>query len=234
MRYALASLTLLVPVMAVACPQTSMKQAVLQQGMFKAADGTFCNADVTYPVLESAHGLAEVNGDILAQAQQSRCPGVKTNATVERSDESQFSGKVIADQHPIYTVALTTYHYPNGAAHGMYHTDYITLNKMTGKPFGYYDMVDTSQLPAINAYIRQELASREDTADYIEFAKDESREYLGTKGCDGCAFGADAEGVFVQFGLYDVAPYSSGEVKIYLPQAFVPNEDLHHIYAKGA
>lgn len=233
MRTFVASLCMLMPVAAMACPPITMTQTTLQEGIFQAADGKICEGDITYPVLASAHDLSAVNQTLRAAAEKQRCPGKQVTAISEQADEHHFSARVIADQHPIYTVASTSYYYPAGAAHGMHHTGYITLNKMTGKPFSYYEMVDTAQLPAINAYIRGQLASREESRDYIAFAGDVDRQYIGTTGCEGCAFGADADGVFVQFGLYDVAPYASGEMKIHLPQAFVPNEDLHHLYRRN-
>jgi hypothetical protein len=189
-----------------------------------------CEADVSYPVLAGVHDFTAVNAAIKAQATKLHCRGKAIEGSKLHGDIKKFSHQVVFNNHPVLTLSLLATTYGAGAAHSNYRTDYVVVSKMSGKQLGFTDMVDVSKLDELNGFIRSELAKSESTN---ASALDVNTSYVTKTGCDACVVGVDEKGVFLQFGLYTVAPFSAGEPKVYLPEQYVPAGDLHFIYRKA-
>ncbi len=94
------------------------------------------------------------------------------------------------------------YAYPHGAAHGNYVNTYVNYSLVDGKILTRQDIFKADTDDQLLALLRASLAEREDLIVYpddIEIPE---------------TFRVTADGVTFVYGLYAVAPYSSGEVEV--------------------
>lgn len=246
MRALLASLLLLLPITAHAGAVT-VQDNVLQHGTFREGcdlpmeqgrDYCACRSDIVVPRLLNIAQADALNDRFVTDAQDMLCKGGSVPAANVMMNEKVLSYKVLRDDRAVLSLALKRYEYPAGAAHGMSSTENVVIEKRTGDVLEHDELIATDMLDALNASIYDVLRRRPDSfigagkPEYAASRGDVNYQYISAEHCNECSIGLDAEGLFVQFALYSVAPYSSGEVVVRIPQEFVAHPAIRKLYAK--
>jgi hypothetical protein len=102
----------------------------------------------------------------------------------------------------LLSIALVTYTF-TGGAHGMTYFDYINVDLTTGLPVGFRDLFDTeAELERAAGVIAARIADEPDLYFEDTFSQDQFQEGQG--------FYLQDTSAVICFGLYEIAPYSSG------------------------
>lgn len=235
MRALVASLLAFLPVAALAAPPVAVKSVLLQKGVYRTAcdvdlapEFCQCRAEIRYPRLATDAGdLRRLNEDLRADAAAAKCPGEKIHDSKEARAEQRYSFKTIYDAPGAMTLSLLNYTMPAGAAHGMYSTEYVVIDKQAGKRMEYRDLIDTAKLDDLNGYVHGALKANPETflangnPNLSASKGDVNYEYLTATACEECSIGVDERGLFLLFSLYSEAPYAAGEIRVDVPDEFV-------------
>ncbi|MEQ1559417.1 MAG: DUF3298 and DUF4163 domain-containing protein [Methyloglobulus sp.] len=206
---------------------------VLQKGLFlssdckvgkkkKVAAECLCKADIHYPAisgLENNSAQSQLNQKLKTTAESGKCEGkpiIVAEQTTQNSADSNFEVTFRSDS--ILAIAVQSYSYGSGAAHGLESVEGIIISKKMGQVLSVNDIFG-GNIAQVNQSIYDQLKSRDDIfADDVEKLKGK---FVLDNQCNSCTLLVAKEGVKVIFMAYAVAPFSSGMPEVIIPKEYI-------------
>lgn len=145
----------------------------------------------------NAFEQGHANAQTEHEAQQSALKGLSQNSIYVR---------FISQQNNLATFVIQTYSYAAGAAHGMYHNEYVTFDLNTKKRLALTDILK----PNVEAKVAEQLYDA--NANWL-IQKDITREKLQLS--DNYYYGVN--GIVFVYPLYELTSYADGMPELKLP-----------------
>ncbi|MFZ4125987.1 MAG: PdaC/SigV domain-containing protein [Rickettsiales bacterium] len=240
MRALIVGVIALMPALALAeKPHVSMLH--LQKGIFEDPecetdddfpDACLSDCDISYPVVDGIEHMANqkaLNKKWEQKGEQQRCAGRKIaeGLTADRTPNVYKSDyDVLVNDGVLLSFSENVYTYGAGAAHGIGGSDGVIIDARMGKELGTGDLLDMSKANELNEYLLDQIEKDERVFDtiretrakeYSPFISDKNREFT---------LMLKEDGLYAQFGVYQIGPYSSGEIDYLIPREFISNQHI--------
>lgn len=219
----------------------TVKQQILQQGLFRSGDceitteitpaECLCRADIRYPEIK---GL----GDVKAQsalnekyktfAEQNKCAGNVTNIDDKEGQYSaRITHKVVFQSSKLIAIEINSSVY-TGGAHGMDSSMEDIIDIKTGKTLSPNDIFTVQNIPAVNNAIYNALLEKQKKEEGILPDEVEGRKgkFITDNKCNDCTVKVDKDGVKVVFDNYAVSSFAAGPQSVTVPDDLIGNYDI--------
>jgi hypothetical protein len=189
-----------------------------------------CEADISYPQITGLNDVAaqaSLNVSFKQAAEQAQCKGEmaqkpKAAAGKELPTPSSRSHSVEVTFQSAHMIGLefTDSEY-TGGAHGDGIVTGMIIDLDKAKPLATSDLIAPKDLPAVNDGIYQELNGKPEGEVFHEQIESRKGAFIKEDQCSGCTLTLTPKGVNIVFQTYEVAPYSSGNVAVTIPEKFI-------------
>lgn len=245
-RFLIGMIALLAPVVAMAKPHvviTLLQKAVYENpnckedGLPKGACLTEC--EISYPVIDGIEAMSmqrALNSKFEQKALAARCEGQKFAAGLTddfRPNSRSHTYKMLLNDGKLLSFSEDSYYFNSGAAHGVYSSNGIILDARTGKELTTGDIFDINKLSELNAYITEQI--RNDEARVFDTIRKTPASGLPRYVSDtkrAFTLMLDENGLRAVFGIYQIGPYSAGEIDYAIPAQFIKHPHILAILDK--
>lgn len=226
----------LLPAIAMAKPTVNMVE--LQSGFYvqpncdlKDDDSSFdmcvTECKISYPnvqgIVDEANQRA-LNQKWLRKAQVNVCEGERISTYSDEKHPNVISSdySVVFNDGVLLGLTENGYSYGAGAAHGNYATGGVIIDSRHGKELSTLDILDAKKLRALNIYLNKAIEKDDRSYDNLRnFKGKELPVYISDMKRDFALVLDEKKGLYALFGIYQVGPYSSGEIDYPIPAEFI-------------